>query len=256
LSSVDYSSAAFKAGTGYIHRNAAPWTFAVFGQMNSILDKAKQLVFGRFTEQFTRRLNLEIEGTCETLLDVGCGSNSPIQHLSPRLRHTVGIDAFAPAIDSSRALGIHDEYYLMDALKIGEYFHPRSFDCVLASDLVEHLNEQDGLNLISQMEKIARKKVIIFTPNGYLTQGEYYNNPLQKHLSGWTPRQMRSLGYHVIGIQGLKWLRGELAQIRWRPTRFWLLVSLLTQLFTTTRPDWAFRLLCIKDVEAISRYSD
>jgi predicted TPR repeat methyltransferase len=216
--------------------------------MNSILGTKRQGVFVRLTRQHTRLLRQEIEGVCETLLDVGCGTDSPVQYLSPRPRYLVGVDAFAPAIEKSRALGIHDKYFLMDALQIGEYFSPKSFDCVLAFDVVEHLNDRDGLNLIGQMEKIARRKVVLSTPNGHLSQGEYYNNPWQRHLSGWTAGRMRSLGYQVMGIQGLKFLRGELGHIRWRPYHFWLMVSLLTQLFTTTRPDWAFGLLCVKEV--------
>jgi len=137
----------------------------------------------------------------------------------------------------------------MNALDIGDCFEPKSFDCVLASDLVEHLTEQDGLNLIAQMEMIAKKKVIIYTPNGFLLQREEYGNPMQKHLSGWTAGQMIQLGYRVIGIEGLRCLRGEMAKIRWWPSRFWLMVSLLTQLLTTNLPHLAFRILCVKDVD-------
>jgi len=59
---------------------------------------------------------------------------------------------------------------------------------------------------------------------------------------------MRKLGYRVIGIEGLKGLRGYMAEIRWRPKRFWLMVSLLSQLLVTKRPYWAFRILCVKDI--------
>jgi hypothetical protein len=192
-------------------------------------------------------LQQEIEG-CDSLLDVGCGFNSPVRCLTCRPRRIVGVDGHLPALEQSRAAGIHDEYLCAGVLELDRHFAPQSFDGVLASDLLEHLTEADGLKLISQMETIARKKVLIYTPNGFLPQGEEFGNPLQKHISGWSVEKMQAMGYRVIGIEGLKGLRGEMAKIRRRPRRFWLMVSLLSQLLTTSRPCRAFRILCIKDL--------
>ena len=161
----------------------------------------------------------------------------------------IGVDAFAPVIEQSRARRIHDDYQLMNVLSIADHFPPKSFDCVLACDLIEHLKEDDVTNLLGQMERLARKKVIVFTPNGFLPQGEHYGNPLQKHLSGWTAKQMTARGYRVTGIRGLKCLRGEMAEIRWRPAGLWNRISLLSQLFTEKKPAYAFQIFCVKDVE-------
>ncbi len=209
--------------------------------------------FARLDNQYEKLLAREIGGSCESLLDVGCGFNSPVQYLVPRPKLMVGIDAFGPVIESSKGQAIHDEYYVMDARQIDKQFQPNSFDCVLASDVIEHLREQDALELIRQMETIARKKVIIYTPNGFLAQSEEYGNPLQWHLSGWDTGRMTRLGYEVTGVQGLKKLRGPMAEIRWRPTRFWLAVSLLSQAFTTRLPHLAFRILCIKHLDTSKR---
>jgi SAM-dependent methyltransferase len=203
--------------------------------------------FGKFENQYIKELDRVVGSSCESLLDVGCGFNSPIQHLKHLPNFSVGVDGFLPVIEQSRAKGIHDEYHQKSLLHIEKAFGAESFDCVLASDVIEHFREQDALNLISQMEKIARKKIIIFTPNGFLPQGEEYGNPFQKHLSGWTSHQMESMGYRVIGIEGFKCFRGEMARILWRPRLFWLMVSLLSQTFTGNHPSWAFRILCIKE---------
>ncbi len=158
----------------------------------------------------------------------------------------VGVDGFRPALEESRTKGIHDNYEEMPLLRIEAVFGPESFECVLASDVIEHLTEEDALKLISQMERVARKKIIIFTPNGFLPQGEEFGNPYQRHLSGWTAAQMESLGYRVIGIEGFRCLRGYMASIRWKPRRFWLMTSLLSQFVTRNNPAWAFRILCMK----------
>jgi SAM-dependent methyltransferase len=207
-------------------------------------------VFSPMEAQFQSRLSAEIDGVCQSLLDVGCGFNSPVQLLKKRPSPMVGVDAYAPVIEQSRARGLHDNYHVMNVLAIAERFPPRSFDCVLACDLIEHLKDEDALELMLQMERLARKKVIIFTPNGFLPQGEEYGNPLQRHLSGWTANQMAMRGYRVTGIRGLKCLRGEMAKIRWRPAALWYTISLLSQTFTERHPSLAFQLFCVKDIGA------
>ncbi len=202
---------------------------------------------GKLQDQFITLLNREI-GDCESLLDVGCGFNSPLQHLHSKPKVMVGVDVFEPAIAESRAKAIHNEYYIMDILKIADKFPPKSFDAVVAFDVIEHLSEENAIDLICQMEKIAKNKVLLFTPNGFLPQGEEFGNPWQKHISGWTVRQMKSFGYRVYGIEGLIYLRGEMARIRWKPTIFWYYISLFSQIFTQGLPSLAFRILCVKDI--------
>ena len=43
------------------------------------------------------------------------------------------------------------------------------------------------------MEKVARKKVIVFTPNGFVPQRPYDGNPFQEHLSGWSVDEIHEL---------------------------------------------------------------
>jgi 2-polyprenyl-3-methyl-5-hydroxy-6-metoxy-1,4-benzoquinol methylase len=199
-------------------------------------------------DQYLKLLEKEIVGCCETLLDIGCGPSSPIKNLSSKFKQTVGVDCYEPCILQSRSLRIHDEYKIMNALEVGEYFKAKSFDCVLASNLIEHLSKKDGLKVILMMERIAKKKVIISTPNGFIAQDGYDVNPYEVHLSGWEVDEMEKMDFRVIGMNGWKLLRGEVAAIKWRPSAFWESVSLLTQMVTTNHPKYAFQLLCIKDL--------
>lgn len=202
---------------------------------------------GRLRNQYEKELSEIVGSSCESLLDVGCGFDSPVCRLRQRPKHIVGVDGFAPVIEESCAKGIHDEYHQASLLDIKHIFEPASFNVVLASDVIEHFSEEDGLNLLEQMESIAKKKVVIYTPNGFLPQGEEYGNPMQKHLSGWTVKRMKSLGYRVLGIQGVKCLRGEMAGIKWHPYFIWHSISLLSQPITRNHPSWAFRILCVKE---------
>jgi hypothetical protein len=207
-----------------------------------------RLVFGALKEHFPRLLERAVDG-CETLLDIGCGPCSPISRFHQRFTYSVGIDAFAPSIEASKAASIHSEYRVMAVTDIEKVFPDRSFDCVLAADVIEHQHKDEGFRLIESMEHIARKRVIIFTPNGFLPQREHGGNPFQVHLSGWNVKEMRDLGYVVTGINGWKVLLGEYAHVKWRPALLWSRVSLLTQPYFETRPENAFAIMCVKEVE-------
>jgi predicted TPR repeat methyltransferase len=199
-----------------------------------------------YAKDYATELKNEIVGSCQTLLDVGCGTNSLVSRFSNQLSYTVGVDCFAPSLRASRTSGIHRDYVQMNALDVGAYFGNESFDCVLASDVIEHLSKRDGWKLLAAMERIARRKVMIFTPNGFLHQDEYGGNPYQAHLSGWSVAEMRARGYRVIGINGWKPLRGEYAAIRWRPRELWQIASNVSQHATRRLPELAFQILCVK----------
>ena len=222
--------------------------FPTSGRLSAWFKACDAAVFGRFRWQYERLLEREVIPSCRTLLDVGCGAESPIRSFSHRLEHSVGVDRFEAALDESRRQAIHSSYVCVDILELAGRFAPRSFDCVLASDVIEHLEKADGLRLMHSMEAIARRKVIVFTPNGFQPQGAVGGNPYQVHRSGWTVDEMRGYGYRVIGVNGWKPLRTELAAPRWRPRPLWGRVSYLTQPFTTRRPELAFQMLCIKDL--------
>ena len=182
---------------------------------------------------------------CKNLLDVGCGSFSPVKTFNKNI-HCVGVDAFIPSIEKSKALGIHDEYVQLDVMEILNHFGPNSFDAVVALDLIEHLSKEDGFKLLDLVESIAVKKIFIYTPNGFLEQGDRENNPWQVHLSGWTPDDFRKRGYKVYGVNGIKPLRGEFAKVKNKPTILWNFISDLTTPFVKNKPEKAFQLLAIK----------
>ncbi len=195
--------------------------------------------------QHPRAMRRAMRG-CDSLLDVGCGDDSPLQVFTPQIAHSVGVDAWQPSIVKSRARGIHDEYVCCDVGALSQNFAPNSFDCVAASDLIEHLEPAAGLRLLDDMEAIARKRVMIFTPNGFLPQEPYDGNEFQRHLSGWTPEIMRARGYEVLGINGWRPLRGERTAIRFQPRALWEPISLVSQPFVHHRPHLAYQILCVK----------
>ena len=149
----------------------------------------------------------------------------------------------------SKKKQIHNEYILADLRKLE--FKPKSFDAILCLEVIEHLTKEEGYGLIKKMEKWARKKIIITTPNGYLYQDGYDCNPFQTHKSGWSVGELEKLGYEVYGIDGWKKLRGYKGSIKYRPNLFWAIISDITQKVVYRYPKLAFRLLAVKNMESI-----
>ncbi len=191
---------------------------------------------------------------CKTILDVGCGENSPISLLE-RKYTTVGIDGHKPAIELSKKRKIHNVYIFGDIRRLDSLVKKKSFDAAVALDVIEHLKKDDGYKLLDSMERAARKKVILVTPNGFIPQ---YNrdNKLQAHLSGWTVEDFTNRGYCVEGIYGTKFcniLRNDEAELRWKPKLFWalvwgILVEITHHLYTKKNPKYSIGLLAVKEI--------
>lgn len=197
-------------------------------------------------------LKSELTG-CQTVLDLGCGPDSPIQYC-PNINYSLGVEPYLPYLKKSRAKKIHSKYI---QAKIETLTFPKkSFDAVIMIEVLEHLPKAVGLSVLKKAEGWAKKKVIITTPNGLVPQQEIDDNKLQKHLSGWTATQMSALGYKVRGLSGLKDLRSNqekdsmnqdlTSSIRYSPKLIWFFLATLSQAVTYYFPKWAFEIFCSK----------
>lgn len=197
------------------------------------------------------KLKSEIVGAGGAVIDLGCGRNSPVRFFSNELAYSLGVDSHLASINDSRKFKIHTKYIVSDILEACRNIPDNSFDCALALDVVEHLEKKDGGKLLDEMARIARKKVIIYTPNGFLKQDVLPDNPAQKHLSGWSADEMKGLGFEVYGMSGLKFLRKEMGELKYRPLSVWRLISSLTQIPAYYLPRLAFQILCVKNLNKI-----
>lgn len=192
---------------------------------------------------------------CESVLDLGCGSSSPLQYCS-NIKYSVGVEAFSPYLEKSKRKKIHTEYIEGKIENLD--FPENSFDSVIMIEVLEHLPTGIGLEILKRAEKWATKKVIVSSPNGFLPEEAVDNNPLQKHVSGWDYYKMKKLGFKSYGLAGLKFLRQKgqndttgddlTSTIRFRPKIFWLGVAALSQLFTYFVPQAAFELFSVKKI--------
>jgi len=126
---------------------------------------------------------------CNTALDVGCGPISTLRFL--RFKRLAGIDGYPPSVEQAKKNATHDELVLGDIRELDRFFKTDQFDACLALDVIEHLTKEDGLKLAKAMERAASKRVVFFTPNGFLPQRHAERDDLQEHLSGWEVEEMR-----------------------------------------------------------------
>lgn len=194
-------------------------------------------------ESLKRELLRELSD-CNTVLDLGCGSNSPIQYCN--VPFSVGVELFEPYLRESKKKGLHNEYIKANITKIE--FKPKSFDAIICVEVLEHLTKKEGYKLIKKMEKWARKKIIITTPHGYSYQDTFDNNSLQKHISGWSSNELKNLGFKIYGVGGLRGLGIYRGRRKYKSTFFWERIADLSQKLTLTYyyPKLASSLFAVK----------
>ena len=181
----------------------------------------------------------------DSVLDLGCGEYSPLVRVTKHFT-SVGVDAYLPSIAKSKKLKIHDRYIICDLLSIDKKIKPKSFDAVIMLDVVEHFSKKNGLRLLKQAERIARKKVVVLTPNPYYRQDELGGNPYQLHKSGWKLKEFQNRGYCVRGLRGWKSLRREYATIFLKPWLFWATLSFLSEPLLYFWPEASYHFLAVK----------
>ena len=182
---------------------------------------------------------------CESVLDLGCGESSPLGAI--RDVRKIGVDGWAKSLDIARSSRSHDEFICGDIFAVLESLESSSVDAVVALDVIEHFEKARGGLLLKEMERVARRRVIVTTPNGFLAQ-EGGDNPMQRHLCGWRPSEFSSRGYRVNGLYGPKWLRGFGHELR-LPLTILFKMSWLGAPMVFGRPEKAAGLICSRDMD-------
>lgn len=190
-------------------------------------------------------------GNAKTVLDVGCGDGEFMLKVNPDKKYdVVGIDLFKPNIKKTKKTGVYKRVILSDLRKMK--FKKESFDIVLASQVIEHINKKEGLKMISIIEKISKKRVIIYTPNGFVPFDPFEvvdNNPLQVHKSGWEVKEMRKYGYRVYG-QGNKIIYNANDGLLYKHRglkNIWVLISFLLAPISYFMPEASSMIIAVKD---------
>ena len=128
-------------------------------------------------------------------------------------------EVFPPGMLVDRKLGIVPE-----SLKLipDDYF-----DYVLAIDLIEHLSKSDGYLFLYELDRISKGSSALLTPNGFAWQPPSINNIYNAHISGWTIKEFKQLGWKSVrGQVGFKKLYGPYALQKYKGTSRLILESI------------------------------
>jgi SAM-dependent methyltransferase len=182
----------------------------------------------------------------QSILDVGCGRGETMRALTKRNRGliTVGIDIHLPYLKKAKDHKTHDQYILCDVRKLP--FRRKSFTTVLCVNVIEHLEKQEGENLIKDMEELASKQVVIVTPPYFSKEGsEVHEEPYQIHKSGWSPKEFKEIGCKVMGhaFYG-KWQLISGSPQLLKPIIY--VACIITSLLTYFLPTIAGEMVCVK----------
>lgn len=176
------------------------------------------------------------------VVDVGCGAGS--RSAPHALSRAIGIDVHFPSVAHTRREGSRSGAICasLQSLPIGD----RAVDAVVALDVIEHFVEDEAIALLGEFERVARRVIILLTPNGFLPQAGTAENPFMEHRSGWSTGDLSALGYSVHGVNGWRSLRGAFAAPRFGPGGKAL--SLASQPLVRRHPSKAFHLLAVKEL--------
>jgi hypothetical protein len=142
--------------------------------------------------------------------------------------------------------------------EISKDLKAKSFDLVLAMDVIEHLAEADGYLLLYEMTRLSQNKISIYTPNGFLWQPPSGNNSFNAHISGWSVRKLKRFGFSEFrGHVGLRIFWGPYSVPKYSyESRKFVLASLVGNALIKLFPSLAFALSASVDTKKFPVISD
>jgi SAM-dependent methyltransferase len=121
-------------------------------------------------------------------------------NLSGKHGYVVGCDIWVPYLKFCKQHHVYDDEVRCDARAIP--FRDQSFDIVFACEVLEHLSKFQGRKMISEVERVMAKRLVMTTPNGLYPQDTSDGNQFQKHRSAWSSIELQGLGFEVVGVGG------------------------------------------------------
>lgn len=91
---------------------------------------------------------------------------------------------------------VYNDIFIGDAKNILTRFKDKTYDLVLAIDILEHFGKKDGSMFIKELQRIG-KNVIIATPSEFIEQ-VVPENPFENHQSIWSREELLSFDFTIL----------------------------------------------------------
>lgn len=133
----------------------------------------------------------------DSIIDLGCGIMSATDELNYNI---IGVDIWDKYLNH-----IKDRFPVIKiSMEETDRFMDKSYDVVFCLDVLEHLEYNLALKILDECKRIARRKVIIYTPSIHkdnssaeLDAWELGECSYQKHISVVNMEDFTSRGYKV-----------------------------------------------------------
>lgn len=137
---------------------------------------------------------------CNSVLDIGCGEESLLFQLGMNRVKVTGLDIWLPYAIKNNSDKRYVKYIAENVFDAE--FEPRSYDMVLMTDFLEHLDKEKVYErkLIDKICFWAKKKVVMMLPVGYIENDPYDGNPFLIHKSAWSVKEVAALGFNVTEL--------------------------------------------------------
>lgn len=184
--------------------------------MNELIPPIQEFYFDTAADLITA-VELEVKET-EVIADIGCGI-VPVSYFRPMLH--IMVEPWSEYSDVLSHRYADDKSIII--LKVGalealKAFAENSVDSIFLIDVIEHLEKDDGIQVISECERVAREQIVVFTPLGFMPQSVQSGTSdawglnglsVQEHRSGWYPSDFGSSWlsyickeYHKLDYKG------------------------------------------------------
>jgi len=175
-----------------------------------------------------------------SILDIGCREGGAVENINLRGWQIwrVGVDLDLESLRHCKEISAYDEVVLCDALRLP--LRSKSLDGIFCIEFIEHLAKSDGITFLEDLERVAKRQIIITTPVGYMKEPSSCST-LMQHRSGWRPEELRARGYKVRGMIGPRFLPMNVA--------YWISHILC---FTYLWPEFSHAMICAKHPDAVS----
>lgn len=169
------------------------------------------------------------------ILDLGCGDGLFMKSLKGNENWNVtGIELDQSSLRKAKKSKVYKEVFKGNVAKIRKLSKGK-FDIIFSSQVLEHLKKDVAIRALDEWERLARKKIVVTTTTEFLEydpieKKQRDENPLQKHLSSFSPKELERKGYKVRG-QGLRLIYGRGGIARTFP-QFFSFFSFIAFLFS------------------------
>jgi predicted TPR repeat methyltransferase len=195
-----------------------------------------------------------------TVIDLGCGDGRILEYCFagkiPKLDYT-GVDLYDDYLDCAKRKNIYKTIIKQDLTKKKwKQIDSKKYDLVFCSQVIEHFDKKVGEQLLNKIEQLAKKRIVVATPNGFNHFDPFekkamnkYESNLQKHRSGWHISDFTKRGYKVYG-QGLNIIYKQDSFIRHIPRfahQFLFIISFILSPLNFFFPQISYNLIAIKE---------